>query len=125
MPGFIPHREVPELLARAHLLVMPSVIAPSGDRDGIPNVVLEALAHEVPVVATAVSGLPEVIVPGETGWLVPPQDPQALAAAILAVLKDSAEARRRAQAGRDLVARDFDSRQNYARLQACFEKAAR
>jgi len=123
MPGFIPHREVPQLLAGAHLLVMPSIIAPSGDRDGIPNVVLEALAHEVPVVATAVSGLPEVIVPGETGWLVPPQDPQALAGAILAALKDPAEGRRRAQAGRDLVAREFDSRQNYARLQACFENS--
>ena len=123
MPGFIPHREVPQLLAGAHLLVMPSIIAPSGDRDGIPNVVLEALAHEVPVVATAVSGLPEVIVPGETGWLVPPQDPQALAGAILAALKDPAGARRRAQAGRDLVAREFDSRQNYARLQACFENS--
>ena len=125
MPGFIPHREVPQLLAGAHMLVMPSIIAPSGDRDGIPNVVLEALAHEVPVVATAVSGLPDVIVPGETGWLVPPQDPQALAGAILAALKDPAGARRRAQAGRDLVAREFDFRQNYARLKACFEKSAR
>jgi len=121
MPGFIPHREVPELFARTDLLVMPSVIAPSGDRDGIPNVVLEALAHELPVVASAVSGLPEVILAGETGWLVPPGDPEALAAAIMAALQDPAEARRRARAGLDLVAREFDSTKNYARLKVWFE----
>jgi colanic acid/amylovoran biosynthesis glycosyltransferase len=121
MPGFIPHREVPGLLAQADLLVMPSVIAPSGDRDGIPNVVLEALAHELPVVASAVSGLPEVILAGETGWLVPPEDPEALAAAILAALNDPSEARRRARAGRDLMAREFDSMQNGARLKAWLE----
>ena len=50
---------------------MPSLIAPSGDRDGIPTVILEALLHEVPVVATEVSGIPEVVVPGVTGWLTP------------------------------------------------------
>jgi len=124
LPGFIPHREVPGLFREADLFIMPSLIAPSGDRDGIPNVVLEALAHEVPVVATAVSGLPEVIHPGETGWLVPPADPRALTQAVLAALADPAEARRRGRAGRELVRRQFDSRNNYAQLKACFEAVA-
>ncbi len=122
LPGFVPHREVPDLLARAHLFVMPSVIAPSGDRDGIPNVVLEAMTHELPVVASAVSGLPEVVLPGETGWLSPPWDPEGLASAMMAALRDPAEARRRARAGRELVAREFDSMKNYARLKAWLEK---
>jgi glycosyltransferase involved in cell wall biosynthesis len=121
LPGFIPHREVPGWLARTDLFVMPSVIAPSGDRDGIPNVVLEALSQEVPVVASAVSGLPEVILPGETGWLAPPGDPGALATALAAALSDPGEARRRARAGRDLVQREFDSGRNYALLKARFE----
>jgi glycosyltransferase involved in cell wall biosynthesis len=112
---------VPGLFKEADLFIMPSLIAPSGDRDGIPNVVLEALAHEVPVVATAVSGLPEVIHPGETGWLAPPADPAALTQAVLAALADPAEARRRGRAGRELVRRQFDSRKNYAQLKACFE----
>ena len=56
-PGFVPHREVPELLRRADLFVMPCIIDPRGDRDGLPNVILEALAHEVPVVATDVRHL--------------------------------------------------------------------
>jgi colanic acid/amylovoran biosynthesis glycosyltransferase len=121
LTGFVPHREVPRLMQEADLFVMPSLITPSGDRDGIPNVVLEALTFEVPVVATKVSGLPEVIRPPDTGWLAPPADPAALAGAIKEAGADPAEARRRARAGRDLVAREFDSGRNYTRLKALFE----
>jgi glycosyltransferase involved in cell wall biosynthesis len=119
-PGFIPHRQVPELLREADLFVLPCRIAPGGDRDGIPNVILEALAHQVPVVGTDVSGLAEAIRPGETGWLVPPEDPAALARAMEEALLDPEEARRRAQAGRELIRREFDSRKNYGQLLACF-----
>jgi colanic acid/amylovoran biosynthesis glycosyltransferase len=124
LPGAVPHREVARLMAENHLLVMPSLIAPSGDRDGIPNVILEALLCEVPVVASAVSGIPEVIKDGDTGWLTPPGDPEALARTLAAALADAGEARRRAERGRALVAREFDSRRNYARLKTLFEGAA-
>jgi glycosyltransferase involved in cell wall biosynthesis len=121
LAGFVPHREVPRLFMEADIFLMPSLITPSGDRDGIPNVVLEALLHEVPVVATEVSGLPEVVRPGETGWLTPPADPEHLAAAVREAGADPAEARRRALAGRDLVVKEFDSVRNYTRLKALFE----
>ncbi len=121
LPGFVPHREVPRLLREADLFLMPSLITPSGDRDGIPNVVLEALLHEVPVVATEVSGLPEVIRPPQTGWLAPPADPEALARTVREACADQAEARRRALAGRKLVAREFDSVRNYSKLKRLFE----
>jgi colanic acid/amylovoran biosynthesis glycosyltransferase len=124
LPGAVPHREVARLLSQADLLVTPSLIAPSGDRDGIPNVILEALFFEVPVVASAVSGIPEVVRPGETGWLTEPGDPEALARTVAEALADPAEARRRARAGRDLVVREFDSLRNYAFLKARFEAAA-
>jgi colanic acid/amylovoran biosynthesis glycosyltransferase len=125
LPGAVPHREVARLMAAAHLLVMPSLIAPSGDRDGIPNVILEALLCEVPVVASAVSGIPEVIREGDTGWLTTPGDPEALARAVAGALADPGEARRRTERGRDLVAREFDSERNYARLKALLEGAGR
>jgi glycosyltransferase involved in cell wall biosynthesis len=125
LPGFVAHRQIARLLQQAHLFIMPSLVAPSGDRDGIPTVILEALLHEVPVVATEVSGIPEVVIPGDTGWLTTPEDPQALARDMLAALSDPTEARRRAQAGGALVAREFDSRTNYGRLQARFEGATR
>jgi glycosyltransferase involved in cell wall biosynthesis len=124
LPGAVPHRDVVRLLAESHLLVMPSIIAPSGDRDGIPNVILEALLCGVPVVATAVSGIPEVIRDGDTGWLAPPGDAEALGRSVLAALADPGEARRRAEAGRAFVIREFDSRKNYALLKALFEGAA-
>jgi len=121
LPGFVPYRDVPALFAATHLFVMPSVIARSGDRDGIPNVLLEALHQGVPVVATDVSGIPEVVSGGHTGWLVPPGDPQVLARALAAALADPGEARRRARAGGDLVQARFDSARNYTRLKELFE----
>jgi glycosyltransferase involved in cell wall biosynthesis len=121
-PGFVPHRQVPDLLRRADLFVMPCIIDPRGDRDGLPNVILEALAHEVPVVATDVNGVAEAVRPGETGWLIPPQEPAVLAQAIREALADPSEARRRARAGRELVTREFDSTKNYARLKDWLEK---
>ncbi len=82
------------LLAGAAALVVPSIY------EGMPLVVLEAMERGVPVVASAVSGIPEVVVDGETGWLVPPEDPEALAGALEEVLTDPPEARRRGEAGR-------------------------
>ncbi len=121
LPGFVDHNQVTRLLAEAHLFVMPSIIAPSGDRDGTPTVIAEALLHEVPVVATQVCGIPEMVRPGETGWLVPPEDPQALAQAIAQALADPAEAHRRALNGSQLMREEFDSQKNYRRLLVRFE----
>lgn len=89
--------QVRTLLAGAAALVVPSIY------EGMPLVVLEAMAAGVPVVASRVSGIPEVVVDGSdrgTGWLVPPEDPGALAGALAEVLADPAEARRRGEAGR-------------------------
>jgi glycosyltransferase involved in cell wall biosynthesis len=66
--------------------------------EGIPNALLEAMAAARPSVATAVGGTPEVMEDGATGWLVPPRDPEALAAALEAALSDPAEAARRGAA---------------------------
>lgn len=125
LPGFLPHRQVPLLFQKTHLFIMPSLITPSGDRDGIPTVILEALMHEVPVVASAVAGIPEVIRHGETGWLVPPGDTQALTQRVMEALTNQEESRRRAQSGRELVERKFASQKNYAELKASFERLPR
>jgi glycosyltransferase involved in cell wall biosynthesis len=88
---------VRRLLAGAAALVVPSIY------EGMPLVVLEAMERGVPVVASAVSGIPEVVAGGETGWLVPPEDPAALARALEEVLADAPEARRRGEAGRKRI----------------------
>ena len=122
--GHVPHNQVPELFRQADLFIMPCLVARRGDRDGLPNVILEAMAFQVPVVATDVNGVNEAVLPGKTGWLVPPEEPRLLAQAMGESLSHPEEAQRRAQAGRELVGRDFDSGTNYARLKTCIENAA-
>lgn len=89
------------LLRGAAALVVPSIY------EGMPLVVLEAMESGVPVVASRVSGIPEVVEDGVTGWLVPPEDPKALAAALAHVLEWPDEARRRGEAGRRRVEEHF------------------
>jgi glycosyltransferase involved in cell wall biosynthesis len=86
--------EVRDLLRRAAALVVPSIY------EGMPLVVLEAMEESLAVVASRVSGIPEVVADGESGWVVPAEDPPSLARALAAVLDDPAEARRRGAAGR-------------------------
>lgn len=112
LPGFVSHDRMSELYAASDIFVMPSVVHPSGDRDGIPNVIMEALAHRLPVVATDVCGIPEVIEDGVTGRLVRQRDPEALADAIMALAADRDQALAQAAAGRDRVAALFDPAAN-------------
>ena len=80
--GRQPHSKVAEILRHADIFILASKIAGDGDRDGLPNVLMEAQSQSVPCVATAVSAIPELIEDGATGRLVAPDDPPALAAAI-------------------------------------------
>ena len=93
--------QVRGLLGGARALVVPSIY------EGMPLVVLEAMEAGVPVVASRVSGIPEVVEDGRTGWLVPPEDPEALAAALAQVLANPAEAMRRGEEGRRRVCERF------------------
>jgi glycosyltransferase involved in cell wall biosynthesis len=107
---------VSELLAKSDALVMPSVVTPSGMMDGIPNSLFEALATELPVVASAISGIPELVEDGRTGLLVPERDAGALAEALIKLYENPNLGRRLAKAGREKVLRDFNLRQNVSRL---------
>ncbi|MGH3035471.1 MAG: glycosyltransferase, partial [Gaiellaceae bacterium] len=108
--------EVAELLSRAHVLVSPSVPTAEGKREGIPVVLMEAMASGVPVVASGISGIPELVADGESGLLVPPRDPRALAAALRRLHDDRALRERLALAGRKKVVREFDVRKSAAEL---------
>ncbi len=88
--GAQPHEVVLEHYRRADLFVLGCEVAADGDRDGVPNVLFESMAMGVPVVATDVSAIPELVVPGVTGLLVPPQQPDALADAMQRMLTDAA-----------------------------------
>jgi glycosyltransferase involved in cell wall biosynthesis len=78
----VTHAELPGYFARSHLVVVPSVVDTRGDRDGLPNVLLEAMASARPVVATSAGALRAGVIHRRTGLVVPPGDPAALASAI-------------------------------------------
>ncbi|MFQ5628509.1 MAG: glycosyltransferase family 4 protein, partial [bacterium] len=105
--GALPPEEIKKFYAQASLFVLPSFITKSGDRDGIPNVILEAMAMALPVVATRVSGIPEAIVHEETGLLVPEKDADALAQAIINLLSNPARRQQLGNAGRERVTHKF------------------
>jgi len=109
--------------AAADVAVVPSVRDDSGNVDGLPNTVLEALASATPVVATAAGGIGSVIAPGATGVLVPERDPAALARAIADLLADPARRAVIGGAARDAVARRFGWAAAAARFEAAYDRA--
>ena len=113
----------PELLARlraADVFVLASRVARDGDRDGLPNVLLEAQSQGLPCVATRVSAIPELIEDGVNGILSPPGDPDALAAGIERLLRDATLRQRLGSAGERRVRADFSSVAGADRLAAKF-----
>jgi glycosyltransferase involved in cell wall biosynthesis len=102
----------------ADLFVLASRIAPDGDRDGLPNVLLEAGAMELAAVASRVAAVPELIEDGVNGALVPPDDPAALASAIAALIADPAARLRLGQAARARVLEQFAMTAGVDRLAA-------
>jgi colanic acid/amylovoran biosynthesis glycosyltransferase len=118
--GPLPQEDVLGRYRRASVYCLPCVVAGSGDRDGLPTSVLEAMALGVPVVTTAVSGLPEAVIDGHTGLLVPQHDPEALAAAIERLLADPELAARLASQARRHVEERFALERSAARLRSLF-----
>jgi glycosyltransferase involved in cell wall biosynthesis len=103
-----PEDAVRRMVAGSDVLVQPSVVAPDGDMDGIPNTLIEAMALGIPVVTTSLSGIPELVIDGVTGVVVSPDDPDELAAGLQKVIADPDAARRRAIAGLAKVGAEFD-----------------
>jgi glycosyltransferase involved in cell wall biosynthesis len=106
------------------VLCVPSRILADGDRDGIPNVIAEAMACGLPVVATRVSGIPELVRDEVNGVLVEPDDERALAAAVLRVSRDHDLARRLGESGRATVAAQFDGDVLVRELAELFKRSA-
>lgn len=106
--GAQPFERVTAAYRDASVCVAPSVIGPNGRQEGIPNVMIEALAYQRPAITTAISGIPELIEDGVTGLLVPQADAAALGAALLRVYRDPEAALAMARRGRAHVEREFD-----------------
>lgn len=100
----------------ADIFALASRITADGDRDGLPNVLVEAASQQLACVATGVSGIPELIVDGGSGWLAPPEDPEALAAALHQAITGPAARAARGAAADAYVRRHLDYRLSVAQL---------
>src|SRR5579863_149119 len=118
--GALTHETVCLAYQRASVFALPCVIASNGDRDGIPNVLLEAMASSVPVVSTPVSGIPELIESGVNGLLVEPNNPVALAETIDKLLASQELRGSLARAARAKVESTFSLDASAERLLALF-----
>ena len=107
--GALEHSLTRHEFREAHLYIQPSVTAESGDQEGIPVSLMEAMASGIPVVSTRHSGIPELVIDGQTGHLTGERDGEALAVAIERLTRDRASAERLAQAARARVEQEFGS----------------
>ncbi len=118
-----PQSELVRLVQDAAVLAAPCVVGADGNRDGLPTVLLEAMALGTPCVSTDVTGIPEVIRDGETGLMVSQRDPAALAAAIGRLLEEPNLRDRLADRARRLVEAEFDVNRNATQLRELFQTA--
>ena len=122
--GNRPQCDVIAALHEAAVFAAPCLLADDGDRDGLPTVLVEAMALGTPCVSTDVTGIPEVVRDGDTGLLVPQRDPIALAGALARLLGDPRLRLQLAGNARNLIKTDFDVDRNAAELRSLFREVA-
>lgn len=123
LSGFLPQRDIIAAMRDATMVVAPCIISEEGDRDGLPTVLLEAMALGTPVISTRVAGIPELVIEGETGHCVAPQAPRALADAIAGLAGNPTLRSQFSHTARALIEREFDIDRNAARLREIFSDA--
>lgn len=122
--GYIDHNDLNHLFNLYDVFVLPCVVTEDGDRDGIPNVLIEAMAAGMPVISTPVAGIPELIKNGHTGILVPSKDAKSLAQAMYTLLVNKERAEAMAQKGRQHVIENFNIHHTAERLNFLFRQTS-
>ncbi|MCP4472423.1 MAG: glycosyltransferase family 4 protein [Gammaproteobacteria bacterium] len=114
--GALPQTEVLAQYRKADLFVLPSKISADGDRDGLPNVLMEAQSQALACLSTNISGIPELIIHAESGWLVEQKDNRELAAALERLISDPELRSRLGQAGYARVTQEFSMERGIDKL---------
>ncbi|MGI8891536.1 MAG: glycosyltransferase family 4 protein [Chthoniobacterales bacterium] len=121
LAGPLPQSEVIERLAGSALFVLPCVAEAGGGMDNLPTVVMEAMAAGLPVISTPLAGVPEMVLNGETGFLVPEHEPFAVAEAIIRLLENPERSRALGKTGLLRAAEIFSLRKNVTALRTLFQ----
>ncbi len=116
------HEEVLKQFKKSDLFVLGCVVAKNGDRDGIPNVLVESLAMGVPALSTTVSAIPEILIDNQTGLTVPPSSPEALADGIMRLLSDNVLRQHLIDGGRKYVHDNFNNSRLIERMATVFRE---
>jgi glycosyltransferase involved in cell wall biosynthesis len=116
LSGWLDHLQVPAFLAGLDIFALPSTW------EGFGVAAVEASAMRLPVVASNIHGIPDAVLDGKTGLLVPPKDPPALAAALAGLLDDPPQRIRLGSAGHDFVAANYDWRENTSQMERLYER---
>lgn len=124
LTGALPQREVKSMLREAAVFAAPCVVGEDGNRDGLPTVLLEAMAMGTPCISTPVTGIPEILKHDDTGLLVDCSDPYALAMAIESLLCDRSLSQRLARNARTVIEQQFDIDTNARTLRDMFADVA-
>jgi colanic acid/amylovoran biosynthesis glycosyltransferase len=119
--GARPHAEVLAMMRKAAMLVLPGIRTATGREEGLGMVLLEAAATGVPIIGSRIGGIPECIVDGKTGFLVPERDEEALAARMAELLKDPVRRKSMGAAGRALIEDRFDIDRQTAALENFYD----
>ncbi len=122
LPGERPQRDLLPAFQAAQIFALTPFVTEDGDRDGVPNVLVEAMACGLPAVSTAVAGIPELVRHGENGLLCAARDVEAIAAMLARLLDDEQERRRMGEAARRTVVEHFDVRAAARTLAELFEQ---
>ncbi len=118
--GRIPDESLREAYAGSDVMVLPSILDSRGDTEGLGVVLLEAMSYGIPVVASDIGGITDIIESGKSGLLVPPADPERLAQALERIARDPALARRLGEAGEQRVRQAFGWPEIMAKWQECY-----
>lgn len=119
--GYVPPNKMDEIYESSDVLVMPSIVQKNGDRDGLPNVCLEAMAHGLPIIASRISGIPEGVIDGVNGKLVPPADVTALGQA-MAFFLTANNLNQMQKAAYRVVGEKFNLEKNVNQLKSIMER---
>jgi glycosyltransferase involved in cell wall biosynthesis len=120
--GFLGQKDLAEAFHAAHFFVHPSQVTPTGDQEGVPNSMLEAMATGLPIMATKHGGIPEAVTSGHDGILAPERDPEALARALLETAADAGQYQRFSRQAAESVREKFGQARSIEKLEGFYRE---